>query len=298
MLKNFDELLKILKDKENKTVIIAAAHTPSALEAAILSKKENIAESLLIGDKKFIVQYFQENYPEYLNSFEIIDTKDDLILAAKVSVQAAREGKGDLILKGKCHTAVLLRASLDKEKGLRTGNSISDVLVYEHPERLVLLSDGGINLYPTLKEKVSIIKNSVKVAHKLKNDNPKVALLAAMELVNPKMPNTLDDAIICKMNQREQIKGCIIDGPLAFDIAVSKEAADAKGIVSEVAGDADILIVPSIESANIFGKSLTYYCNYRVAHVVMGAKVPILIASRADTAETKMLSIALSIMCA
>ncbi|MCD4817285.1 MAG: bifunctional enoyl-CoA hydratase/phosphate acetyltransferase [Candidatus Cloacimonetes bacterium] len=298
MLKNFDELLNILKNKENKTVIIAAAHTPSALEAAILSKKENIAESLLIGDKKYIIQFFKDNFPDYIDSFEIIDTKEDLVLSARLAIQAAKDGKGDLILKGKCHTAILLRAALDKEKGLRTGNSISDVMAYEHPERIVLLSDGGINLYPTLKEKISIIKNSVKVAHKLHNDNPKVALLAAMELVNPKMPNTLDDAIICKMNQRGQIKGCIIDGPLAFDNAVSKEAADSKGIVSEVAGDADILIVPSIESANIFGKSLTYYCNFRVAHVVMGAKVPILIASRADTAETKMLSIALSIMCA
>jgi phosphate butyryltransferase len=298
MLKNFDELIDILKTKDNKTVIIAAAHFPTAIEAAVLAKKENIAESLLVGNRDFIIQFLEKEFPNYVDSFEIIDTKDDLVLASKLAVQAAREGRGDLVLKGKCPTAVLLRDALDKEKGLRTGNSISDVMAYEHPDRIVLLSDGGINLYPTLKEKVSIIKNSVKVAHKLNNDNPKVALLAAVELVNPKMPNTLDDAVICKMNERGQIKGCIIDGPLAFDNAVSKEAAEAKGIISEVAGDADILIVPSIESANIFGKSLTYYCNYRIAHVVMGAKVPIMIASRADSAETKMLSIALSIMCA
>jgi phosphate butyryltransferase len=298
MVQNFDELLAKLKQQENKTVVVAAAHGASAIEAAVMAKKEQFADSLLIGDEAYIRKYLLENNPDLKDAFEIIDTGNDLELAAKKSVEAVLAGKGDLILKGKCDTAMLLKAALDKENGLRTGEIISDVLVYEHPDRLVLMSDGGINLYPTLQDKVSIINNAVKVAHKLDNSNPKVALLAAVEVVNLKMPNTIDDAMICKMNQRGQISGCRIDGPLAFDNAVSKEAADAKGIQSEVAGDADILIVPTIEAGNIFGKALTYYCNYRVAHVVMGAKVPILIASRADTAETKMLSIALGIMCA
>ena len=298
MIKNFDELLTTLKEMKNKTVIVAAAHTPSAIEAAVMAKRDNLADSLLIGDKNYIDSFLEDKYPDFSNSFEMIDTEQDLQLAAVKSVEAIHQKKGDLILKGKCATAVLLKAVLDKTNGLRTGNNLSDVLAYEHPERLVLMSDGGINLYPTLQEKISIVQNAVQVGHKLQNDNPKVALLAAVEVVNPKMPTTLDDATICKMNQRGQIKGCRIDGPLAFDNAVSKAAAKAKGIQSEVAGDADILIVPNIESGNIFGKSLTYYCNYRVAHVVMGAKVPILIASRADTAETKMLSIALGIMSA
>jgi phosphate butyryltransferase len=297
MLKNFDDLKKKLKEKPNKTVVIAAAHTESAIEAAILAKKENFAESILVGDFEFISNYLKDKHPKYSKSFEIIDTKKDLKAAAKEAVKLILEGKGNLILKGKCDTATLLKAVLDKEHGLRTGEILSDVLVYEHPEKLILLTDGGINLYPNLKEKISIVNNAVKVAHSLEMENPKVAMLAAVEVVNEKMPATVDAALIAKMNARKQIKGCVIDGPLAFDNAVSEMAAKAKGIKSEVAGNADILVVPNIEAGNIFGKALTYYCNYKVAHVVMGAKVPILIASRADTAETKMLSMALGIIC-
>ncbi len=296
MIKNFNELLERVKSRANKTVVIAAAHTSSALDAAILAKKENIADSLLIGDKRFILEYLKKK--EWEGKFRIIDTGQDLFFAAKESVKAIHDEKAEIILKGKCPTAVLLKAVLNKVDGLRTGEILSDVLVYEHPEKLVLLSDGGINLYPTIEEKVSIIKNAVKVAHSLQNPNPKVALLTAVEAVNPKMPPTLDASIIAKMNDRHQIKDCVVDGPLAFDNAVSEEAAKAKGIESEVAGKADVLVVPNIESGNIFGKALTYYCHYRVAHVVMGAKVPILIASRADTAETKFLSMVLGVMSA
>ncbi len=212
MVRNFDELLEKLKMQENKTVVVAAAHGASAIEAAVLAKKEQFADSLLIGDENYIRKFLQEHHPEFQNAFEIINTGADLQLAAKKSVEAILDGKGDLILKGKCDTATLLKAALDKERGLRTGEILSDVLAYEHPERLVLMSDGGINLYPTLQDKVSIIKNAVQVAHKLENDNPKVALLAAVEVVNLKMPNTIDDATICKMNQRGQITGCRIDG--------------------------------------------------------------------------------------
>jgi phosphate butyryltransferase len=296
MFRNFDEMLKEIKKCDKKTVAIAAAHTPTALEAAVSAKYENIANSVLVGDKEIIVNYFNENHPEMLESFKIVDTGNDIQKAAEVAVKLVKDGEADILLKGKCDTATLLRAALDKEKGLRTGEIISDVLAYETPEKIVLLSDGGINLYPELKDKISIVKNSVRVAKGLGYENPKVALLAAVEVVNPKMSATIDAALISKMNQRGQIKGCRIDGPLAFDNAISMEAVRMKGIKSEVAGDADILIVPNIESGNIFGKSLTYYCHYRVAHVVMGAKAPILIASRADNAETKMLSMALGVI--
>ena len=296
MIKNFEQLMTKVKEMKNKTVVIAAAHTSSAIDAAVMVKKENIADSLLIGDKQYIDNYLQENASEFVNDFSIIDTGEDLELAASESVKAIREGKADILLKGKCATATLIKAVLDKEKGLRTGENLSDVLVYEHPERLVLLSDGGINLYPGVEEKISIINNAVKVAHALDNPKPKVALLAAVEVVNPKMPATVDAKIITEKYKNDQVENCIVEGPIAFDGAVSKMAAKAKGIKSEVGGDADVLIVPNIEAGNIFGKALTYYCNYRVAHVVMGAKVPILIASRVDTAETKMLSIALGIL--
>lgn len=296
MIKNFDELLRKVKEKPNKVVAIAAAQSATALEAAIRAKREGIADSLLIGDAEFIADFLQKHIPETASDFTIIDTKSDLKLAAAEAVKAILSGQAEILMKGKCDTETLIRSVLDRENGLRTGEILSDVLVYEHPEKLVLMSDGGINLYPDLEDKISIVKNAVKVAHGLEYDLPKVALLSAVETVNPKMPCTLDAAVISQMNRRKQLAGCIVDGPLAFDNAINKEAAEIKGIASEVAGKADVLIVPNIESGNIFGKALTYYCNYRVAHVVMGAKAPILIASRADNAETKMLSMALGIL--
>lgn len=298
MIKNFEQLIIKVREMKNKTVVIAAAHTSSAIDAAILAKRENTADSLLVGNKRYIDEYLQENAPEFVNILSVINTGEDLELAAAESVKAIREGKAEILLKGKCPTATLIKAVLDKEKGLRTGDNLSDVLVYEHPEGLVLLSDGGINLYPTVNEKVSIINNAVKVAHALDNPKPKVALLAAVEVVNPKMPATVDAKIITEMYKKNQTNDCIVEGPLAFDCAVNKIAAKAKGIDSEVSGDADVLIVPNIEAGNIFGKALTYYCNYKVAHVVMGAKVPIIIASRVDTAETKMLSMVLGVLIA
>lgn len=299
MIKNFDQLLEKLRNqKEKKTVVIAAAQTESAIEAAVMAKKENLANSLLVGDKEVIEQIITEKFPEFSGQFEIEDTGKDMQKACIKAVETIHQNRAQIILKGKADTALLLKAVLDKEKGLGTGEVMSDVLAYETPEKLILMSDGGIVLYPDLKEKISIVKNAVKVAHSLDNPNPKVALLAAVEVVNPKMQCTLDAAMITKMNHRKQITGCIVDGPLAFDNAIDMEAAKIKGIESPVAGQADVLIVPNIEAGNIFGKSLTYCAKYRVAHVVMGTKAPILIASRADNAETKMLCMAMGIAAA
>ncbi len=295
MFKNFDEMIAQVKQSRKGTVVIAAAQTETVLDAAVLAKRENLAESILVGDKTAILNLLQSLAPDLINSFEIVDTGSDLKKAASVSVALVREGRGDLILKGKTDTSVLLKAVLDKENGLRVSDVISDVLAYEHPSGIKLMSDGGINILPELGEKIAIIKNAVAVAHALGNPNPKVAVLSAVEAVNPKMPSTIDAALIAKMNERKQIPGCVIEGPLAFDNAVNLEAARTKGITSEVGGAADILIVPNIEAGNIFGKTLTYYCGYRVAHVVMGTKVPILIPSRADEAETKMLCMAMGL---
>ncbi len=295
MIKDFNELLQKVKEARRGTVVIAAAQTESVLDAAILAKQESLAESILVGDAKAIRELLQRMAPEHLKSFEIIDTGTDLVQAAKSSVALVQENKGDIILKGKTDTSMLLRAVLDKEKGLRTSDVISDVLAYEHPDGIKLMSDGGINLLPELTEKIAIIKNAVQVAHYLGNPNPKVAVLSAVEVVNPKMPATMDAALIAKMNERKQIPGCIIEGPMAFDNAVDIKAAQMKGIDSPVGGHADIMIVPNIEAGNIYGKMLTYYCKYRVAHVVMGTKAPILIPSRADDGETKMLCMALAL---
>lgn len=297
MFKNFDELVASVKEKRKGTVVIAAAQTESVLDAALLARRENLAECLLVGDEARIRELLRQMDPEHADAFEIIDTGADLAKAAELSVQLVREGKGDIILKGKADSGQLLKAVLNKEKGLRVSDVISDILAYEHPSGIKLMSDGGINLAPELKEKVAIVKNAVKAAHAMGNPMPKVALLTAVEKVNPKMPATLDAAIISRMNERRQITGCIVEGPLAFDNAVDIEAARIKGIESPVAGVADILIVPNIEAGNIFGKMLTYYCGYRIAHVVVGTKAPILIPSRADRGELKMLCMAMALAC-
>ncbi len=294
---DFNEMLEKVRTKERKKAIIAAAQTESVLDAAILAYREGIADSILVGNAEIIREMLQSMASDLIDKFEIVDCGSDLAKAARISVELAQTGKGHIILKGKTDTAVLLKAVLDKEKGLRTSDVISDVLAYEHPDGLKLMSDGGINILPDLNEKIAIIRNSVQVAHALGNPNPKVALLSAVEAVNPKMPSTMDASMIAMMNHRGQITGCQIEGPLAFDNAIDLEAAKIKGIISPVAGKADILIVPNIEAGNIFGKTLTYYCHYRVAHVVMGTKVPILIPSRADDGETKMLCMAMGLIC-
>lgn len=296
-MRDFNAMLDIVRTKERKKTIIAAAQTESVLDAAILAYQQGIADSILVGNAAKIKSLLQTMAQDLTDKFEIVDCGDDLVKAAIISVELAQTGKGHIILKGKTDTAILLKAVLDKEKGLRISDVISDVLAYEHPDGIKLMSDGGINILPELNEKVAIIKNAVQVAHALDMPNPRVALLSAVESVNPKMPSTVDASIISQMNKRGQITGCQIDGPLAFDNAIDLEAAKIKGIVSPVAGAADILIVPNIEAGNIFGKALTYYCKYRVAHVVMGTKVPILIPSRADEGETKMLCMAMGLIC-
>ncbi len=297
MFKNFDEMVEAVKQKQRGTVIIAAAQTDSVLDAAILARKENLANCLLVGDKPQIESLLEKMAPEYKTGFEIVDVGPDLVKAAKTSVQLVREGKGDIILKGKTETSQLLRAVLDKENGLRISDVISDVLAYEHPSGVKLMSDGGINVAPDINEKVAIVRNAVQVAHAMGSSLPKVALLSAVEMVNPKMPSSVDAALISRMNERKQIPGCVVEGPLAFDNAVDLEAARIKGIESPVAGLAEVLIVPNIEAGNIFGKLLTYYCSYRVAHVVVGTRAPILIPSRADRGELKMLCMAMALAC-
>ncbi|HRR50498.1 MAG TPA: phosphate acyltransferase [Candidatus Cloacimonas sp.] len=295
MFHNFDEMLSYVKQNCKGIAIIAGAQIESALEAAIMAKKGNLCNSILVGNQAEINRLLQEIAPELMDSFEIIDTGSNLIKAAETAVALAREGRGDLILKGKMESSVILKAALDKDKGLKVSDVISDVFVYEHPEGLKIQTDGGINILPELKEKIAMVKNAVQVAHSLGNPNPNVAMVCAIETVNPKMPATIDAALIAKMNERGQITGCKIEGPLAFDNAVDKEAARIKGITSEVAGAADILIFPNIETGNVHGKMLTYYCHYRIAHVTIGTKVPILIPSRADSGETKMLCMALAL---
>jgi len=218
-----------------------------------------------------------------------------------IGISLVRDGEAHVILKGKVDTTTLMKGVLSKESGLRTGRLLSDVFIFEYPEKnseskFILMSDGGVVLNPTLEQKIEIIKNAVEVAHKLGIENPKVAILSATELVIEELTSTTDAVKLKQLNAEGKITGCIIDGPLALDLAISEESAFEKGIKSDVAGKADILIVPNIESGNILGKSLTYFAHYKIGHVIIGAKAPVLIPSRSDKMEAKLNSIALGVL--
>ena len=269
MIRNFNELLDRVVALPSKHVVIPGADTASAVKAAIMAHKRNIADFLLIGDVKKIKQLILEIDESLIDQFEYIDEKDDVLCVEK-GVNAVMEGKAEVILKGRTATSTLMKGILDKSAGLNSGGVMSDVFVYETDKKLIMMSDGGIVINPGVKEKTAMVNNAVKVAQALGIKLPKVALLAAVEVVNPKMQATLDAAEVVELNRRGEIKDCIVDGPFALDMAISREAARIKGVDSPVAGEADILIMPNIESGNVFGKSITYYGKLRVAHVTYG----------------------------
>jgi phosphate butyryltransferase len=295
MFKNFDELFSHLKSKGKERIVIAGGEDIEAVKAVKQSYDYGFGKAVLVGERKKI-----ENTLSQFESNDFVEKIVEINNENEKGFRAVREVKenGGILLKGQIKTAYLLKAVLDKETGLRTNRLISDVFVFEDTavsSKLVLMSDGGVNINPGIKEITSIIENAVEVAHNLGNENPKVALLSAVEVVNPDMQDTLNWALISKMNQRGQIKGCVIDGPLALDNAISEYAAKKKGIKSEVAGFADILIVPNIAVGNVFGKALAYYAKFKNAHIIVGTQVPVMIPSRADKSDVKFNSIALAI---
>jgi len=306
MINNFNQLIdEAKKISQNRgrsiRVAVAAGNDKAALEAIYEAKKLKIADGVLVGDKELILDSLKELDIDP-NEFEIINVQDETQICQR-TVQTIHDEDAEIILKGKVKSGTLLKAVLNKEYGLRTGNLISDAYLFEWQNRanenkLMIITDGGFNLEPDLNQKIQIIENAVKVCHALGNKNPKVAVLSAVETVNPALQATIDAAILTKMNNRGQIKGCIIDGPLALDNAISEEAAKIKGIESPVAGKADILLFPGIESANITAKATLYFSNFRLAHATMGAKAPVLIPSRAESADAKLLTIALSVIMA
>lgn len=293
MIKNFDELIEIVKQQPKMKLAVAAAEDDEVLLAVDEATKLGIVDAILVGDKEKINKIAKENEID-ISKFEVIAT-NDLKDSARVAVSLVADNIADFLMKGLIGTADLLKAVLDKEKGLRGSGLLSHVMVYSVPtyHKLLFLTDGGMVTYPDLYQKVQIVNNAVKVAKAFGINPVHVAPLCAVEVVNPDMQATLDAAALAKMNQRGQIKDCVIDGPLALDNAISKEAAKHKGITSPVAGQADILLVPNIESGNILGKSLTYLANAKSAGIIMGAKCPIVLVSRADTHEAKLNSIAL-----
>lgn len=294
LVRNFHELLEIAKKRERMKLSVAAAEDEEVLLAVDAARKLGIIEAVLVGDRNRIREIAEKRHIDAAN-YEIVDSKDVMESAAR-AVQIVSSGQADILMKGLVATSDLLRAVLDREAGLRREKLLSHVMVYSIPSyhKLLFMTDGGMVTYPDLNQKVQIVKNAVEVAKALGVNPVKVAALCAVEAVNPSMQSTLDAAALSKMSQRGQIKDCIIDGPLALDNVISRAAAEHKGIKSPAAGDADILLVPNIEAGNILGKSLTYFGGAKSAGVVMGAKCPIVLVSRADSRESKLYSIALA----
>jgi phosphate butyryltransferase len=298
MSRNFNDLLLKLKSISTKKVAVAVAQDEPVLEAIKEVKSKGIADAVLVGNEKEIQEIAQKIDMD-LSQFEIIH-EADIKKAVLLAVELVSTGKADMVMKGLVDTATFLRSVLNKEVGLRTGNLMSHVAVFEIEgiDRLILLTDAAFNTYPDLKAKVQIINNSVMVAKACGIDNPKVAPICAVEVVNPDMPATVDAALLSKMSDRGQIKGCIVDGPLALDNAWSEEAAQHKGVTGPVAGKADILLLPNIESANVMYKTLTYTAKTKNGGILVGTSAPVILTSRADSFETKVNSIALAALVA
>lgn len=298
-MKSFNEIVEAAKKVPTCKVAVAVAEDEHVLDAIVAAKRQGIAETVLVGNKTKIEAVAAKMGVD-LSCFEIFD-EPEAAKAALKAVQLVSSGQAQAVMKGLVATADMLRAVLNKEVGLRNGkNILSHVAVAEIPgfDRLIIISDAAMNVAPDLPQKVQIVQNTVRVAHALGITYPKVACLAAVEVVNSEMPACVDAAALSKMAERGQIKGCVIDGPLALDNAVNLEAAEHKGVLGSVAGMADILIVPELVSGNVLYKSITYFARGTIAGIIVGAKAPIILTSRADSAEAKLQSIALAVMAA
>lgn len=281
-----------------KPLTVAVVHPVDiySLSGAVEAAKAGIIEPILIGPEDKIRKTAEDAHID-LDSYTIIPTLHSHAAAAK-AVEMALAGEVEALMKGKLHTDELMEAVLDKEKGLRTGRRMSHVFVLDVPSypKPLFLTDAAINIQPHLMEKKDIVQNAIDLFTTLGLGTPKVAILSAVETVTEKIPSTLDATALCKMAERGQITGGIVDGPLAFDNAISHEAAQIKGIVSDVAGDADILVAPDIESGNMLYKQLRYFSGAQGAGIVLGAKVPIILTSRAGDAESRVVSSALALL--
>ena len=295
MIKKLEKLETLIAEKPKGRIAIVAAHDDNVLSSIKEVYEKGYVEPILIGDKEKILSIADEVGLD-ISRMNIVKELDDA-QSARLAVNMVNNREADIIMKGYLHTAELLRVLLDKESGLRTKNIISHVGIFEVESygKLLLVTDAGININPDLKQKAEIIQNAVNVAIKLGIDRPKVAVLSAVEVVNPAIESTVDAAALSKMAQRGQIVNCRVDGPLAMDNAINLDAALHKTIESEVAGDADILMVPNIESGNILVKTLSFLYKARSCSIFTGAKVPLVVTSRADDSIAKYFSIILSL---
>jgi phosphate butyryltransferase len=291
---NFQSLISAARQVGPVRAAVAAAHDPEVLKAIDRAQREGIVEATLIGDWPAIEAYAAQTAAD-LNGVAFRHEPDPR-LAARMAVGSARRGETDVVVKGQVKTADLLGAALNREVGIRGQGLLSHVAVYELPgmDRLIYLSDSGVIVYPDVYQKLEIIKNAVRVAHVFGLARPKVAILAASETVHPKIPASIDALALSKMAEQGWVEGADVDGPLGLELAISPHAAVLEESDSPIAGLADVLIVPNVEAGNIVAKGLLYFARARMAGLVVGAKVPIVISSRADSAETRYLSLAMA----
>lgn len=295
-IKDFKTLAERARQKGPVWIAVVAPYDLETMLAVKEGLLSGLARPHLFGDAKRIEPLIDESG---INRDEIrIYDEADVPKMLDAAVESIRTGQNVLLMKGSISTPVILKTVLDKTKGLNIGRLCSHVVVCEIPDfdRMLVISDGGLNVAPTLLEKVDIVKNAIQVAHALNVEIPKVAILAAIEEVNPSIPATTDAASLSKMAERGEIRGAIVDGPLALDNAISMRSAEKKGIKSEVAGRADVIIVPTIEVGNALGKSLSYFAKSSNAGIVVGAKVPIVLPSRSGKTEAKWGSLALGVL--
>lgn len=294
-MNNFDSLLEKVKSCSTKKLAVAVAQDDAVLEAVQAAKERDIADAILVGDEDKIREIAASINMD-LSGFEIIDVKD-ATEAAYTAVKLVHDGKADMYMKGLIDTKGFLKSVLDKEVGLRTGKPLSHVALFEIEgyEKMFFLSDVAFIPYPSLEDKVGIINNTVEVAHACGIECPKVAPIAAVEVVNPKMPVTVEAAELTKMNEEGKITGCIVDGPLSMDLAIDPEAAKHKGATGrKIVGDADVILFPDIHAGNITYKTLVHTAKVKNGCILTGTKAPVILTSRSDTFETKVNSIALA----
>ena len=295
MLRNFEELAELVKAHPvKKRIVLCCAHDEHSLDAVYEAYKEGIIEPVLVGKEDEIKKICAEEGFDF-GDVTIYNVDDD-IEAAKKAVELIREGKGDFLMKGKMQTSDLLRQVVNKETGLQVGKIMSHFGLFQVPNyhKLVVLTDGGMNVQPDLETKVKIINNAVEVLHKLGYEDPKIAVLCGSEVLNKKAQESVDAAAIKEMWQNGEIPGCTIEGPISYDIAFSKEIADFKKFESPVAGETDCIIMPSMVTGNCVGKSWTVSSDGRMTGIIVGAKVPVVLTSRGSGADEKFYSIVLA----
>jgi phosphate acetyltransferase len=292
----FHQFLERCKSLPAITTSVCWPMSDVALKGAVEAASEGLIKPTLVGPEAEL-KALAAKIGEDISSFPILNAENES-QAADISVAMCRSGKAQAMMKGSLHTDVLMKSAMARDTGLRTSRRITHVFVMDTPAyaRTLLITDAAINIEPELEDKVHIVQNAIDLAHALGIPEPKVALLSAVETVNPKIKSTLDAAALCKMADRGQITGGILDGPLAFDTAVSAKAASIKNLISPVTGQADILVVPDLESGNMLAKQLEYLGGAQLAGIVLGARVPAILTSRADSAETRLTSCAVAVL--